>query len=287
MRERVLRFLDLRADEPQLLGPLALKIFLICFSYTLLRNMKDIMLLEIGKAEITSYLKSFGTLPLGVAFTLVYTWAASKFKKSTVYYVCSSIFIGLFALGMILFPFRETLQPVRGSLFEAYPPALKPIATAFENWVIVFIYLIVELYGTVIFAVLFWGFANDVVTLDQARRFYPLINLVANFAPTILGLLLSVSNDSLKSHKGIFLEISLAIGIVLGLAIMYIYRWINLHVIQPNPANNEFVEESDPNSRKKGMGFIQSLRFVFTSGYVLKIGIHSDIDLPPGTLSHF
>lgn len=36
---------------------------------------------------------------------------------------------------------------------------------------------------------LYRGFANDVVTLDQARRFYPLINLVANFAPTILVLL--------------------------------------------------------------------------------------------------
>jgi AAA family ATP:ADP antiporter len=157
------KFLDIYTHERKILYPLFLKIFLVCFSFTLLRSAKDIMLLEVGKAELASYLKSFGTLPLGIAFVALNMWASSKFSKRAVYYTTSSIFLVLFALIMVLYPLRESIQPVRGSLVDIYPESLALIATAFENWVIILLYLVVEMYGTVIFAVLFWGFVTFLI----------------------------------------------------------------------------------------------------------------------------
>lgn len=40
----------------------------------------------------------------------------------------------------IAYPLRSTLQPARLSLVAAYPEALKPVALAFENWIIVVLY---------------------------------------------------------------------------------------------------------------------------------------------------
>jgi AAA family ATP:ADP antiporter len=39
-----------------------------------------------------------------------------------------------------------------------------------------------ELWGSVVVSVLFWGFANQITTVDEAERFYPLFGLGANVA---------------------------------------------------------------------------------------------------------
>lgn len=39
-----------------------------------------------------------------------------------------------------------------------------------------------ELWGSVVVSVLFWGFANQITTVDEASQFYPLFGLGANVA---------------------------------------------------------------------------------------------------------
>jgi len=39
-----------------------------------------------------------------------------------------------------------------------------------------------ELWGSVVVSVLFWGFANQITTVDEAKQFYPLFGLGANVA---------------------------------------------------------------------------------------------------------
>jgi AAA family ATP:ADP antiporter len=73
-------------------------------------------------------------------------------------------------------------------LEESWPASLKPIATAGENWIIVLVFIFGEMYGTVVLSLLFWGFANEICTVHEAKRFYPLINLIANVALVLLGI---------------------------------------------------------------------------------------------------
>ena len=39
-----------------------------------------------------------------------------------------------------------------------------------------------ELWGSVVVSVLFWGFANQITTVEEAEQFYPLFGLGANVA---------------------------------------------------------------------------------------------------------
>lgn len=39
-----------------------------------------------------------------------------------------------------------------------------------------------ELWGSVVVSVLFWGFANQITTVEEASQFYPLFGLGANVA---------------------------------------------------------------------------------------------------------
>ena len=44
-----------------------------------------------------------------------------------------------------------------------------------------------ELWGSVVLSLLFWGFANDINTVDEAKSYYPLFGLVANLALILSG----------------------------------------------------------------------------------------------------
>ena len=56
-----------------------------------------------------------------------------------------------------------------------------PIAII-RNWTYCLFYVMAELWGSVVVSVLFWGFANQITTVDEAKQFYPLFGLGANVA---------------------------------------------------------------------------------------------------------
>jgi AAA family ATP:ADP antiporter len=49
------------------------------------------------------------------------------------------------------------------------------------------LYYQAELWGSVVLSLLFWGFANDINTVDEAKSYYPLFGLVANLALILSG----------------------------------------------------------------------------------------------------
>jgi hypothetical protein len=51
------------------------------------------------------------------------------------------------------------------------------------------------------------------------------MNIIANIAPVMLSVLMTISNESLKNNKALFLQIVLGNSVVMGLATMFIYYW--------------------------------------------------------------
>lgn len=59
-------------------------------------------------------------------------------------------------------------------LQDAGPRFAGPIAIL-RNWTYCLFYVMAELWGSVVVSVLFWGFANQITTVDEASQFYPLV----------------------------------------------------------------------------------------------------------------
>eukprot|EP00276_Gloeochaete_wittrockiana_P005695 CAMPEP_0184658606 /NCGR_PEP_ID=MMETSP0308-20130426/26139_1 /TAXON_ID=38269 /ORGANISM="Gloeochaete witrockiana, Strain SAG 46.84" /LENGTH=452 /DNA_ID=CAMNT_0027097733 /DNA_START=696 /DNA_END=2057 /DNA_ORIENTATION=- len=55
------------------------------------------------------------------------------------------------------------------------------------SWTYVIFYVATELWGTLILSLGFWSFANDVFTVDEAKRVYPLLGLSGNIPSLFLG----------------------------------------------------------------------------------------------------
>ena len=71
--------------------------------------------------------------------------------------------------------FCEELLTTAGARFAG------PIAIL-RNWTYCLFYVMAELWGSVVVSVLFWGFANQITTVEEAEGFYPLFGLGANVA---------------------------------------------------------------------------------------------------------
>ncbi|EPZ36557.1 ADP/ATP carrier protein [Rozella allomycis CSF55] len=265
------RFWPIESHEHKKLVPLILMMFLICFSYTLLRDLKDVMVLQIGTSESISYMKLGGVLPSSVIFMMIFTKLSIKNTKKFVFYSMLSIFMVVFGLILVLTFFGDHVHPEPGSLTKGVTGGLLPVLVLLEKWTVVPIYIFAEMYGTVCLSLLFWGFANDICTVNEARRFYPLISLFANVALVILMFVMVGLNDFVKNSKDLFCQISLVLVLVFGAMVAYIYNYMQKNVLtDPVLYNPDLLK---PKKKKAKMGMIQSLKFVLSSGYVAKIAV--------------
>mmetsp|Transcript_24531 Transcript_24531/g.75665 ORF Transcript_24531/g.75665 Transcript_24531/m.75665 type:complete len:546 (+) Transcript_24531:416-2053(+) len=167
--------------------PLALIFFCILFNYTILRDTKDVLVVTAPKsgAEIIPFLKTYVNLPGAIAFTVLYSSLSNRFSQPQVFRGVVGTFLGFFGLfATVLYPNIDVLHP--NGLCDAAARLLPASAAApiaiVRNWTFSLFYLMAELWGSVVASLLFWGFANSVVSVKEAKKYYPLFGLFANVA---------------------------------------------------------------------------------------------------------
>ena len=84
----------------------------------------------------------------------------------------------------MIYPNRALLHPNAAAdyLTTVLPAGFKGPISIFRNWTYALFYTMAELWGSVVVSLLFWGFANEVTTVAEAKKYYPLFGLGANVA---------------------------------------------------------------------------------------------------------
>ena len=167
--------------------PLGLMFFCILFNYTILRDTKDVLVVTApgSGAEIIPFLKTYVNLPMAIGFTVLYAKMSNMMDQESLFYCIIFPFIVFFAaFAFVFYPMRDTLHPTawaESALAFAGERFAGPISII-RNWTYCLFYVMAELWGSVVVSVLFWGFANTITTVDEAKQFYPLFGLGANVA---------------------------------------------------------------------------------------------------------
>jgi AAA family ATP:ADP antiporter len=188
---RTKKFLKV-SPEVKKVVPLAIIFFCILFNYTILRDTKDVLVVTAPQsgAEIIPFLKTYVNLPGAIAFTVLYSSLSNRFSQPQVFRGVITTFLGFFAsFAFLLYPNIGVLHP--NGLCDAAAKVLpagfaSPIAIV-RNWTFSAFYLMAELWGSVVASLLFWGFANSVVSVKEAKKYYPLFGLFANIALVFSG----------------------------------------------------------------------------------------------------
>uniref|UniRef100_A0A5B6YXL2 ADP,ATP carrier protein n=1 Tax=Davidia involucrata TaxID=16924 RepID=A0A5B6YXL2_DAVIN len=251
--------------------PLGLMFFCILFNYTILRDTKDVLVVTAkgSSAEIIPFLKTWVNLPMAIGFMLLYTKLANVLSKQALFYTVIVPFIGFFgAFGFVLYPLSNYFHPTALAdklLTTLGPRFLGPLAIM-RIWSFCLFYVMAELWGSVVVSVLFWGLANQITTVEEAKRFYPLFGLGANVALIFSGRTVKYFSNMRKNLGpgvdgwAISLKAMMSIVVVMGLTICFLYWWVNKFV--PLPSRSKKKKE------KPTMGTMESLKFLLSSRYV-------------------
>lgn len=178
--------------ELKKLIPLLLIFFLISFDYNILRTMKDTLVVNAKNsgAEAIPFIKVWAMFPMSILMTFIFTRLANRFSRETVIYTMFSGFLLFFFIfTFFLYPAREFLHPDASAdvLQAVLPKGFKGMIAMYRNWTFTAFYVMSELWGNIVLFVLFWGFANQIMQLGEAKRFYGILGIGANLSGIFAG----------------------------------------------------------------------------------------------------
>jgi len=262
--------------------PMLAIFFLISFNYNLLRASKDSLIVTARNsgAETIPFIKVWVILPMAILLTFIFTRLANRFTREKVFYIMMSGFIGFFFIfAFILYPARDALHPhdLADKLQILLPSGCKGLIALLRNWTFTLFYTMSELWSTAILTVLFWGFANEVTTVPEARRFYGILATGANIAQICSGqvsifLSRNIFIPQLPYGKEPWEQSVLFLNcavIVSGILSIVLFRWLNKHVILPN----ERIQEQSHKSEKIKMSMRKNFAYLSKSKYLLCIAL--------------
>jgi len=257
--------------------PLGSMFFLILFNYTILRDTKDVLVVTAPKsgAECIPFLKTWVVVPGAIGYAISYAKLANVLPRETLFYVAIAPFLLFFGtFSILLYPNRDLLHPNAFCdwLQTFLPASFNGPLGIIRNWTYALFYVLAELWGSVVVSLLFWGFANDVTTVEEAKKYYPLFGLGANVALILSGRvvkILSVLRENLPAGVdkwGISLNYMMACVLGCGLALVGIYWWMNRAVLTDptlyNPRKQKETKE------KLNMTIGESAKFLSDSKYI-------------------
>jgi ATP:ADP antiporter, AAA family len=222
--------------------PMFLMFLFISFNYTILRDTKDTLIVTASGsgAEAIPFLKFWGVLPCAVIFMIIYAKLSNKLSKPALFYACVVPFMVFFVLfDLVLYPCREYLHPTTfaDNLQAMLPIGFKGLIAVLRNWTYSLFYIFSELWGSLGISLLFWGFANDIMKMGEAKRVYTIMGIGANVALLLSGpfvCLTAAVRDKVPAGVdpwGVTLHLSTAALLIAFSAVIYLYSWINKNVL--------------------------------------------------------
>ncbi|GAB4226106.1 MAG: NTP/NDP exchange transporter Npt1 [Chlamydiales bacterium] len=255
--------------------------FFVLFNYTVLRDTKDSLVIPSSGAETVLFLKFWGVVPSAIIFMIIYSKLSNILSKENLFYATVTPFIVFFAaFALFIYPNREALHPhaFADSLQNYFPVGLHGLVSCFRNWTFSIFYIASELWGSVVLSLLFWGFANDITRVTEAKRFYSLFGLGGNLALLCSGPLIyyfSKTRGDLAPGVdpwGQTLNWLMALVVVGGCALIGIYWWMQRYVLT-DPRFYDPNEEKKIKKAKPKMSLMESFAYILKSKYMLCLAV--------------
>lgn len=192
-----------------------------------------------------------------------------------------SIFIAFFLLFMFfLYPFQDTLHPhtLCDRVQQMLPQGFQGFIAIFRNWTFTLFYIMSEMWSTIIMTVLSWGFANDVTSVNDAKRYYGLLGISINLSGIFAGSLATTMSQNVFNpsipygsnawDQSVFL---LSCIIVLaGIFCMLLFRYIHS---QGFGYNSPTYHKQNENTEEIKMGLRKNFAYLAKSKYLISVAI--------------
>ncbi|MBF5051036.1 ADP,ATP carrier protein 1 [Candidatus Clavichlamydia salmonicola] len=272
-------FWPIHAFELKKVLPMFFMFFCISFNYTILRDTKDALIVTAPNsgAEAIPFIKVWLVVPMAVVFMIVYAKLSNRLSKIGLFYAVSIPFILFFiTFSLVIYPLRDVLHPtVMADKLQAFlPVGLSGLVSIFRNWSFALFFVLAELWGSVMLSLVFWGFANDIMKIQEAKRFYALFGIGANLALLVSGpaiIWASKVRDKIAPGLdpwGYSIKILMSLVFVSGLVMMFCYWWMQKFVLT-DARFYDPQELAQSKKKKPKMSITESFAYLMRSPYIL------------------
>lgn len=247
--------------------------------------MKDALVVtaKSSGAEVIPFIKVWVMFPGAILLTFLFTRLTNRFSREKVIYAILGIFLGYFFLfAFFVYPMREQLHAnaLADYLQSVLPTGFKGFIAMVRYWSFTSFYAMSELWSNIILFLLFWGFANQVTRVGEAKRFYALFGIGANLSGVAAGLAsmyfcvqefnpyIPLGNDAWE--QSMMMLISLVL--LAGLAAIVLFRWMN-RVVLTDPRFYDPIEARNDKEIKGRMSMRQNFSYLFKSDYLVSLAL--------------
>lgn len=198
-------------------------------------------------------------------------------KKTLFYTTCVPFFLFFAFFDAVIYPNSDRLHPSLASvesllgISSGSGGGLNVLASIVAHWTSALFYVVAEIYSSVSVGLLFWQFANDVVSIDQAKRFYPLFAQMSGIAPVLAGQYVvhyaSRADNFATSLHRLTLAISFAgcmICLFYNASTNYLEKKEGLKVT----SSSSDATPANIKKKKPKMSMVESVKFLASSQYL-------------------
>ena len=181
--------LPLKKGEWWLFGFMFMVVSLININFNILRSVRNALVVAErgGSATFIPYFELFGTLPASILMTWGISHLMRFYSFRTIFSITMGFFLSFFIVFVFwIYPQREAIHTLFETQFGLFFDFSR-LKMAFTHWPDLIFYVMAELWKVVLLSVLFWGFINQHLSLDVAKRFYPPLMLGSSVGAVLAG----------------------------------------------------------------------------------------------------
>ncbi len=197
----------IKRNEWLFFGAMFLIVCLININFSVLRSMRNALVVADtgGSAAFIPYFELFGTFPASILLT----WALSRlmrfFSPRFIFSMTLLFFLTFFVVfAFWIYPHRTEIHTLLESKL-GFLMDFSRFKVVFTHWPDMVFYIMSELWKVALLSVIFWGFLNQNLSLEEAKRFYPPL-LLGTSVGTILAGPITVFCTSLFSWNHLTLS---------------------------------------------------------------------------------
>lgn len=184
-----MKLISIKKNEWLVFGLMFFIVCLININFSILRSMRNALVVagEGGSSAYIPYFELFGTFPASILLT----WGLSRlmrvFSFRFIFSTTILSFLGFFIIfAFWIFPQKEQIQTLlEGQIGHLF--GLSRFKVIFTRWPDMVFYIMSELWKVALLSVIFWGFINQNLSLDKAKRFYPSLMLGSSIGAILAG----------------------------------------------------------------------------------------------------
>ena len=260
--------------ELKKLLPLFFIKFFISFNFGILGSIKDTVIVteKSSGAEVIPMLKGWIVLPISLVASLIFAKLSNHLKRSTIFNLIIIAFLFIIAIyGFVLYPYKEFFSPHQSAdwLLEHLGEKYQYWIAIYRHWPQTLFFVTAELWGSIVIFLLFWGLANQINKIHEAKRFYTLFSAAGNTAAISTGPLVWYYTSKFMHINYLYTLQTLIIFVLFfGFIILCLHKWLEKYVLQEESSSSE-----QQDNQKIPLSLKEGFKYVIKSKYLRPIAI--------------